>query len=1088
MVDAFVSYSRRDSEFADRLSAALDARRKQAWLDVERIADAEVFPEAIRRAIESAEAFLFVITPDAVTSSFCEQEVAYAAALGKRIVPVLLRPTPDDLIPNEIRERNWITFTEEAEFDHSIDRVVQALDTDLDYRREHTRWLIKALEWDREDHNRSFLLRGAELTAAESWLARSSPLTDPAPTGLQRQYLLTSRQVNTRRQRRVVSASLIVAAVAIGLLALALIARSQANTASAVANSRALAAESENDLAIDPETSVLLAIHAVRQSPTPDALFALREALDRTPLRLALPDVSTATCQNANVIATNGTSAIYNPKGQQIAEGSCSGEVRALNASTGHIEWQRHPSSQVSTIAYSPTGHTLAVGTLSGIELLNPVTGSVRKTFRSPEPTGLAFSPSGPQLVETTASGVVLWDLASDSARNLSFLLNPEYDSPSFTRSGTLIVPSFALGATAVGVAGLSSVPANPPINSVCNNDGASQDGVAVSPSGSYVVCSEYAQDGSARIVVWSTSTWTQEYTLTTRAGTSPAAVAVSPDGSLIAAGFYDGSAGVWSASTHGEVVPILGGTAPVNSLSFSPDGHRLLAAFGDGSARVYDATGSELRSFQVAPSLNVAPIVLTGHKLIALIQQGNTRETFSIGSCASPGCVIRTWPTQGSLAPRDITLSEDPNQLAWMSPDGALAAVWDQTFVSNRGAFQQTTTSIWDVNERRVIRTLPKLPVDSVGFSPDHRLAAVSLYDGGMRIFDLSTGHQVVTGASTTSCRGPGWGIPVVSRDNRMVADADGCGYVYVWDTETGKRVLLLAGINATAVAFNPTGDRLAFASNDDTATVLDIKSRRRVLELIGHTRTINDVGYSRDGSRIATVSVDGTARIWDAQTGRLLRVNSDPEAYFQATEPGLPAANSSNDITRNAAGLNTLTFSPDGRQLATENAAGIVRVWDTCSECGDAGGLLALAAHYVVAPLTPIERFEASAGAVSSFPTGSPTEFNGEGSLSAGAVLGVGAQDITKQSRQDGHLTPSAGALVNQIAIGSPAQIAGIQVGDVIVAFNGQNVGSVLDLIDDIAATATGQNVPLTIYRGQTRLILTATLASTTSIGTSP
>jgi len=1080
MPDVFVSYSRRDSEFADRLSAALDARRKQAWLDVERIADAEVFPEAIRRAIESAEAFLFVITPDAVVSSFCEQEVAYAASLGKRIVPVLRRPTPDDLIPDEIRERSWIAFTDEAEFDDSIDRVVQALDTDHDYRREHTRWLIKALEWEREHHNRSFLLRGAELTAAESWLARSSPLADPAPTDLQRQYLLTSRQVNTRRQRRIIAASLIITALSIGLLALALIAQNQANNTSAISTSRALAAESENELAVDPETSVLLAIRAVRQSPTPDALFALREALDRSPLRLALPDISTATCQNANVVATNGTSALYSPNGQQIAESSCGGVLRTLNASTGHIEWQLHPSPQVSAIAFSPTGHTLAVGTSSGVDLLDSVTGSVRKMFRSPEPTGLAFSPSGSQLVETTTSGVLVWELASDSAHNLSFLRG-EYDSPLFTRSGTLIVPTFSLGATVVGGGDLSSpVPANPPLNYVCSNDGASQDGVAGSPSGGYVVCSEYADDGSAQIVVWSSSTWTKEYTLTTRAGTSPAAVAVSPDGSLIAAGFYDGSAGIWSSSTHSEVVSILGGTAPVNSLSFSPDGKRLLAAFGDGSARVYDTTGSELLSFRVAPSLNVAPFAFTGHKLIALIQQGNTRQTFSIGDCQSPGCIIRTWPTQGSLAPRDFTLSEDPKQLAWMSPDGDLAAVWNQTFVSNFGAFLQTTTSIWNVNDRRVIRILPKLPVDSVGFSPDHRLAAVSLYGGGMRIFDLSTGHQVVTRASTTSCRGIGWSTPVFSRDDRLVAGSDGCGYVYVWDTGTGKRLLYLAGLNASAVAFNPASDRLAVASNDDTATVLDVTSGRRVLELIGHTRTINDIEYSPDGTRIGTVSVDGTARIWDAHTGRLLRIDIDPEAYFQS-------ANDSGGIARNAAGIDTLTFSPDGRQIATEDAAGIVRLWDTCSECGDARALLASAAHYIVAPLTPIERFEAAAAAGSLLPTSTPSGPNGDGAPGARAELGVSVQDVTEPSRQASHLTPFSGALVNSVQSGSPAQTAGIQMGDVIVAFNGQDVGSVLDLLDDLAAAATGQSVQLTIYRGQTRLTVTAILGST-SPGSSP
>ena len=259
MPDVFISYSRRDSEFVSRLTEALDERGKQVWLDTESIADAEVFPHAIRTAIESSDALLFVISPDAVHSQYCEQEVAYAGELGKRIVPVLRARVPDHDIPTEVRERNWIPFVEEEEFDTSLLRVVQALDTDLEHRREHTRWLTKAIEWNSESRDRSFLLRGSELVAAESWLARSELGSDPSPTPLQREYLLASRQAHERRQRRLVVSSIAVASVAVALLVFALISRGQAVSAKANANSRALAAESQSDLAVDPGASILFA-------------------------------------------------------------------------------------------------------------------------------------------------------------------------------------------------------------------------------------------------------------------------------------------------------------------------------------------------------------------------------------------------------------------------------------------------------------------------------------------------------------------------------------------------------------------------------------------------------------------------------------------------------------------------------------------------------------------------------------------------------------------------------------------------------------------------------------------------------------
>jgi WD40 repeat protein len=95
VTDVFVSYSRRDDEFVERLVESISGRGKEVWLDTEGIADADVFPEAIKRAIEGSDAFVFVITPASVCSTFCDSEVEYARELQKRIVPVLREQVPD---------------------------------------------------------------------------------------------------------------------------------------------------------------------------------------------------------------------------------------------------------------------------------------------------------------------------------------------------------------------------------------------------------------------------------------------------------------------------------------------------------------------------------------------------------------------------------------------------------------------------------------------------------------------------------------------------------------------------------------------------------------------------------------------------------------------------------------------------------------------------------------------------------------------------------------------------------------------------------------------------------------------------------
>ncbi len=351
MADVFVSYSRRDADFVQRMASSLEERGKSVWIDTQGIADTEVFPQALRSAIEGSDAFLFVITPDSVASDFCEQEVTYARSLEKRIVPALRAPVPDPAIPEEIRHRNWIPFTEAEDVDASLDRVVRALDTDLAACKEHTRWLVKALEWDAEDRDRSFLLRGSELKAAESWLAGTSPEAEPAPTTVQSEYVLASRRAAARRQRTLVTASLVVAVVAVGVGVVALVPRNQAVSAGRTDRVQALAAESQNELSADPEVSVLLARQAVQTDPDPQAVAALRQAVDASAVRVALPTQSGRQCGYLGA-----PSLAYSPDGHRLAESLCTGEVVVADAgpaasSTGatspdsSVRWPTHPTA-----------------------------------------------------------------------------------------------------------------------------------------------------------------------------------------------------------------------------------------------------------------------------------------------------------------------------------------------------------------------------------------------------------------------------------------------------------------------------------------------------------------------------------------------------------------------------------------------------------------------------------------------------------------------------------------------------------------------------------------------------------------------
>lgn len=167
--DVFISYSRADREAVVRLTEALAERGKRAWVDLEDIPPSAEWMAEIRSAIESAEGYLVIVSPDLARSKVCAEELERARSANKRIIPVQVRPTNPDSVPGALSALNWIDATE-GKIESAAERVVQALDTDLEHVRAHTRLLVRAAEWEKRGQDRSLLLRGGDLAQAESFL------------------------------------------------------------------------------------------------------------------------------------------------------------------------------------------------------------------------------------------------------------------------------------------------------------------------------------------------------------------------------------------------------------------------------------------------------------------------------------------------------------------------------------------------------------------------------------------------------------------------------------------------------------------------------------------------------------------------------------------------------------------------------------------------------------------------------------------------------------------------------------------------------------------------------------------------------
>lgn len=209
MADIFVSYSRKDKEFVARLLDALREQSRDVWIDWEDIPLSANWWEEIEAGIEGANYFVFIISPDSLKSQACLDELNHAARYNKRIIPILCR-RPDDMsfdsMPNFVREVSWIYFDGSKDFSVSLKELLQTLEIDLEHVREHTRLLVRAVEWQQRGLHADFLLQGVPLFEAEHWLAKSAG-SQPAPSPLHVEYIkagrLASETIIRKTQRAV---------------------------------------------------------------------------------------------------------------------------------------------------------------------------------------------------------------------------------------------------------------------------------------------------------------------------------------------------------------------------------------------------------------------------------------------------------------------------------------------------------------------------------------------------------------------------------------------------------------------------------------------------------------------------------------------------------------------------------------------------------------------------------------------------------------------------------------------------------------------------------------------------------------------
>ncbi|HEY1386963.1 MAG TPA: TIR domain-containing protein [Ktedonobacterales bacterium] len=899
--DVFISYSRQDAAFVDTIVGVLKKHGYSCYRDVNERKPGSDIPTELYAAIDASAKFLYVLSPAWAASNWCKAEIKYAKKADKPLIAVLYREVNEADLDPSVARIEWIDYPATDDQDADSQKLVDAIEFDIDYARAHAYLLARARHWEQGYRKADLTVRGRDLRTAEEFL-KTSGGKKPPPTALQREYVRASQR---RRFWRVVMLSLLGIALVVSSGAFAVVRN--------IANSKSLEAHNK-------------AIEAQSLQLSNDAQQALSDGNTDLAIALAL---------QANKIDNPPVQA------QRVLESAAFSPGTRLRL-TGHSNW-------VWSFATSPNGQYIASASFdNSIILWELATGmQVRRLAR---PTSLAvravvFTPDGKELLSGSDDGnVVVWDVPTGAIVRTYHPHSGEIRSLALTSDGATALIGYNDGhLLSLNVSnGLVKHLAQPIQGNIWS--------VALSHNGHVAIVG--GQDGS--LLLWNLDTFRSEGQLG-QPSAQALGVAFSPDGKTALSGGDDGIVRVWDVTRKILIGKLEGhdASAWVWGVAFSSDGRLAVSGANDRKVLLWDVeTGQLIHQFighddevthvGFAPNDDNVIISASHDKTLRIWDAQSGGQTFSSRQHTGAIRSIAVSP-DGKLA---LSTGADGKLILWdlvrQAPIGEigdyktpmLAAVMgrDNRTALVAGGTLDHSVIVWDLVNRVEVRRLMGHTnwVTSLAISPDGAMAASGSQDGQIILWDLATGKEVrrLVGHDR-------WVMSLAfAPDGRTLLSGGFDTTVRLWDVATGKELRTFIGHHdwVSTVAFSPDGRKVLSGSYDKTLIAWDAASGARLWEGSAHAGPITSIAISSGGNVVASASTDRQIILWDVVTGKQFRQIQENTSVY------------------------SLAFSPDGRTILSGSKDGTLAAWQQLLNSHDV--LQWLATHRYVRDLTSAEK----------------------------------------------------------------------------------------------------------------------------------